>query len=154
MSEYKEIFDKEFLIRTRKIIEKSDTFEYSVTLLLNCTLSLVCLPIERSNEGYIRNRKLFNRLFNEISLKLDGLGVNIVESNTGTPSKQKLKCLRNGIAHIQMDSINENGEIVGVKIVGSTKFQRVSYECEFNFNVEQLKEFALFMVNKYLALQV
>ncbi len=151
MSEYKEKFDKEFLIRTKKIIQEADKFEYSVTLLLNCTLSLICLPIERSDGPSYRN----DRLYDDLASKLNNLDVIIDEmnrNNLNIPSRPKLKCLRNGIAHIKMDSVNKDEKITGVKIVGGTKYKNVKYKCKFNFTAEQLKEFSLFIVDKYLEL--
>ena len=42
-------FNKEFVERTIDILEKcSKNTEYEVTLLLNCLLALVTLPIERN----------------------------------------------------------------------------------------------------------
>lgn len=43
-------FDKEFVERTKEIVQTQckETFEYDVTLLLNCLLGLVSLPTERT----------------------------------------------------------------------------------------------------------
>ena len=41
-------FDKDFVKRTKNIIENiSKSTEYDVTLLLNCLLALVTLPLEQ-----------------------------------------------------------------------------------------------------------
>ncbi|MGL5124146.1 MAG: HEPN family nuclease [Fusobacteriaceae bacterium] len=44
---YKGKFSDTILERTKYIIEEYDG-NYEVTLLINCTLSLICLPIEDS----------------------------------------------------------------------------------------------------------
>ena len=44
-------FDKEFVERTKEIIEQSQCFEHKITLLLNCMLALVNLPTERTGKN-------------------------------------------------------------------------------------------------------
>lgn len=43
MGKYVWTFNKEFLTRAQRITQRG----YEATLLLNCTLALVCLPIEK-----------------------------------------------------------------------------------------------------------
>ena len=49
-----EVFDVEFILRTKKIISDYKG-KYNITLLLNCLLGLVILP----SEYYNRRRKTF-----------------------------------------------------------------------------------------------
>ncbi len=150
MGEYIESFDKEFLKRTKSIIKHSDLLKYNVTLILNCTLSLICLPIERSNEEYESNKAEYDILFSNLCQKIKDLGVNITDTTDATPNKQLLKCLRNGIAHIKLEAINGSGKISGVIITGSTKYHKTNYSCTFRFSKKQLKDFANYMVDEYL----
>lgn len=150
LGEYVGIFDKEFLERTKKIIKHSDLLRYNVTLVLNCTLALICLPIERSNEDYQNKTVVYDKLFASLYEKLVQLNVNITETQKNTPPKQMLKCLRNGIAHVKMTAVNETGKISGVTIIGGTKYQDIVYNCTFEFTKKQLKEFALYMADEYL----
>lgn len=147
---YTKAFEKEFITRTQSIIKQADSIDYSVTLLLNCTLALVCLPIERSQNVTGDSVAIYNTLISKLADKLDALHVIISETVSPTPPKQKLKCLRNGIAHIVMDAINEKGSITGVTIQGSTTHRSISYSCSFHFSKEQLKKYALFMSSEYL----
>lgn len=150
MGEYIKPFDEEFLKRTRSIIAHADLLKYNVTLILNCTLSLICLPIERSNAEYNVNPQGYDSLFSDLCAQLRQDGVVITETTNNTPNKQLLKCLRNGIAHIKMNAVNDRGQITGVEITGSTKHQNTTYSCTFQFTKKQLKNFANFMVKRYL----
>lgn len=150
MGAYVEPFDKEFLKRTRSIIKNVDLIRYNVTLLLNCTLALVCLPIEKCNDDYGNNQQAYNDLFARLCTKMDALLIYIVEQRPNTPAKQKLKCLRNGIAHVKMTAVNETEKIAGVSITGSTKLNGTTYTCTFEFSKKQLREFSLYMADEYL----
>lgn len=69
MSEYAGAFNKEFLNRTKNIID-TYTGEYEDTLLLNCTLALICLPIEKLINN---NYEIIDRVY----LKLEEIKVPI-----------------------------------------------------------------------------
>ena len=45
-------FNEEFVIRTREIVSTKciGEFKYDVTLLINCLLGLICLPIEHRSK--------------------------------------------------------------------------------------------------------
>lgn len=50
MGDYANGFEIDFLDRTLKILidlEKKEFTKYNITLLLNCTLALLCLPDEK-----------------------------------------------------------------------------------------------------------
>ena len=51
-----EEFDRDFIIRTLDIIDNCSKYtKYEVTLLINCLLALVTLPIERKNIQIVWN---------------------------------------------------------------------------------------------------
>ena len=150
MGEYIEPFDKEFLKRTKKILKHADFAKYNVTLILNCTLALICLPIERSNNDYKNNPAEYDRLFQSLADKLDELLVIVDEYGQTIPPKQKMKCLRNGIAHIKIEAVNGRNRIHGTIIEGTTKQNGMNYRCAFGFTKNQLTDFAVFMVDQYL----
>ncbi len=149
MDEYVKAFDEEFIKRTQSIIEQADSLKYSFTLLLNCTLALVCLPIERSQRSGDANATIYSDLISKLSDELGARNV-ISETISPTPPLQKLKCLRNGIAHVAMGAVNEKGTLSEFSIVGSTTHRKTTYSCSFHFNKDQLQKFALFMSSKYL----
>ncbi len=146
MSEYTGAFDKEFIIRTKEILEKYDE-KYEVTLLINCTLSLICMPIEKikySSNGS-PNLEIVDILSNQLQKFL-------VKCNTNN-NLALLKTLRNGIAHLDIKLINKKNCINNITITGSTKISKnTSVENIFSFKSTELKEFAIFMANEYLKL--
>lgn len=98
----------------------------------------------------MNDRETYNMLFSNLCQKMRDLGVIINEDIPNTPDKQMLKCLRNGIAHIKMEAVNNTGRIAGISITGTTKFRENNYTCKFTFTKKQLKLFANYMVQEYL----
>lgn len=62
MSIYAGTFDKELLTRTQNIL-KEYIGEFKFTLLINCTLALICLPIENIKEN---NNKIIDKVYEKI----------------------------------------------------------------------------------------
>ena len=64
-------FDREFVERTKKMIEYSSVIksEYDVTLLVNCMLALIALPTERTGNNN-KSRKFKSEITVWVLLKL------------------------------------------------------------------------------------
>ena len=147
-------YDIEFVERTKKIIAEYKG-EYKLTILLNCMIGLVILPNER-----LQNiaPELWNRNIEELPIYSD-LRVNIFnpiqkkDKETGGFIYYRktveifLKKLRNGIAHQNIQAINENGSFVGVII--RNKFRSI-VDFEVAFRRRELQKFANFIADQYL----
>ena len=138
-------FEKEFIERTLAILENlSEKTEYEVTLLLNCLLALVTLPIEREKESDLIG---FQRSCNK---KLKGL------KNSNNYIGDKLPCnyffrnIRNSIAHlyIELEESPINNQIDGVVLRNYTRAGKCNFQV--SISVENLKVFAKFVAEEYL----
>jgi len=58
-----------------------------------------------------------------------------------------LKKIRNGIAHQNMEPINNKGKWVGVKIWNDNQGMK---DFEIQFSIDELKEFSLFLAKRYI----
>lgn len=144
MSEYAGAFNKEFLNRTKNIIE-THTGEYEATLLLNCTLALICLPIEKLiNDNY--------EIINQVYSKLEELKIPITLKTDLSKEPENnymiIKALRNGIAHLGIDAVNADKKLSAFIITGTTENFKKKYE--FYFTLEKLRKFCDEMLNIYL----
>lgn len=143
MSEYAKTFNKEFLNRTKNIIE-TYTGEYEATLLLNYTLSLICLPIEK----LIGNNY---EIINQVYSKLEELKIPIISKKNNTKEENnyiKIKALRNGIAHLGIDAVNADKKLSALTITRTTEKFKKKYE--FYFTLEKLRKFCDEMLDIYL----
>ncbi|WP_066685027.1 HEPN family nuclease [Christensenella intestinihominis] len=143
--EYKKPFDVEFLNRTQELIKDAGKTKYEVTFLLNCLLGLICLPIEIYKEDINSSFRLENdEVFSALTDKLNCY-VTITEGKDYITPYTKLRCLRNGIAHLAMEAFpNDEGKVDKIEIKGSTRGKNHSIKCIFNFSVDSLKDFAAF----------
>lgn len=124
-----EKINMDFIDRTVHIIENY-TGPYGVTLLINCLLGLIILPKERD--------------YNNISKKLEfcDLGIRHEIKSWGTvPAKERtafhvLRCIRNSVAHFQMEMLWEDGEIRALRFHDQAGFVA-------EFAIDRLKEFVL-----------
>src|SRR5689334_18423128 len=114
MSSYKEIYEIEFITRTKQILNNYNKRKggYKLTLLLNCLVSLIILPSERAGldkpplwDSTTKHIDLFNT-------KIHPVWSDGKEHTLG----EFVKKLRNGIAHQNIKPINKNNQFVGVKI--------------------------------------
>lgn len=148
MSEYAGKFDRIFLERTKYIIENVET-KYEFTLLLNCTLSLICQPIEKLNANIIKNygKKEKNfEIVDQIAEVIKKYNSKLVGTNL-----QKLRCLRNGIAHLNISNIDCNGNLDKFRIVGETKTRKgIVIKNTFEYTQNDLKNLSLKFLDIYL----
>lgn len=144
-------FELQFVERTRDILLKYNG-KYSFSNLLNCTLGLIILPYENISSMEIWQKKL-----NEIDSlpKFDLIKFKPIKSikkdkEIYFPSTLEifLKKLRNGLAHQNINPINFEGNLIGVKILNKHINE---VDLEVNFTESQLKEFSLFISDLYLA---
>lgn len=111
MAEYCRPIEKSFVCRTNKLIQEYKG-RYDATMLLNCLLGLLVVPFEKYNE-YCKNeertsviRDMFDQLqadgrYNSYGYDYDDFGI--------------LRCLRNSIAHFNVESNYNGGIITGFK---------------------------------------
>lgn len=162
--EYKD-FEYDFVERTLRNIEwiekqnsivKDDPTSmmfYEFTNLINQCLGLILLPSQFSNSTFLAN-------FSQ-ELTHYGVGDNIVNKIKGNKDKTLsniLRHLRNGIAHghIQQYSVN-NHDITDVRILDADKGVVITSDDDahtiIEFNIEELKTFAIKVAKEYCRLK-
>lgn len=151
------MFDIEFILRTQKLI-KEYKGTYNITLLLNCLLGLIVLPTEFYNK---KSRTFFTKPltdYKEIEGLIKAISFNPTKRNRKAkgfiPDEKNLnvftKKIRNGIAHQQIECIDSKGKWVSVTIRDFNKFNNDNLELEVTWTIKQLKEFSLFISDKYI----
>jgi hypothetical protein len=120
--------EKDFVDHTLHILDHYDG-PYGVTLLVNCLLGLIVFPRER---GY-------RQITDTRCLDFDDLGIKErnVLSWGKIPRRDKnvarfLRCMRNAVAHIQIESISGDGEIQSLYFSDESGFEAV-------FDIETVK---------------
>lgn len=162
----------EIIQRTKEILESEyPTFEEKdreVTFLMNCLLGLIIAISESDN---ISKRTLRGKIDTEflslipkkigflnsitVSEDLTNSGFNELKVNVqhfdDLTSMDKLWLvtkLRNGIAHQNIQGINENEKWIGVRIWNENKNKQKDFE--IIFQIDELKNFALKLAEMYL----
>jgi hypothetical protein len=153
--------DLEFVQRTQHIINNYKE-KYDFTLLLNCTLGLIILPLEVN-----RKQKL-----NFLNGNLDDIDVikSILQNDPEhifKPTKRNLKTnkyeetsktllnflykIRNSIAHFANSKpINEGGIWTKIKLKDINKFNKGNIELELTISEKDLKNLAQYLSDEYL----
>lgn len=144
MSIYAGTFDKEFITRTQKILAEY-TGEFKFTLLMNCTLSLICLPIENIKEN---NTEIIDRVYEKLE-ELD-IEINLIKDKSKALETNylKLRALRNGIAHLNITPINSDNKLGSITIIGETESHNKKYK--FTYSEDKLEKFCQELLNIYL----
>jgi hypothetical protein len=152
-------YDKEIIRRTKELIESYEG-EYKITLFMNSLLSLIVLPKEYSKE---RNMKFLKELITEVDVIRNIISKNGfifkegVTNEKGKPSVPNprnldnlLRKIRNGISHQHITPVSSAlNKWTGVifKDYDSNHTQGLHIE----FTIAELKIFALYIANSYLA---
>lgn len=155
---------KEILDENYKSFEEKDR---EVTLLLNCLLGLIVAISENEK----RKKKVFKDNIDDYFLSLipDKVGfvesnrvgddltdANIKQLNVKVGHKEDLKGksqlwfinrIRNGIAHQNIEGINENDKWIGVRLWNTNASIK---DFEIIFTIEELKNLATTLSGKYL----
>lgn len=156
MVEYTDGFGKDFVMRTMNILDDLQdkrSFPYEVTLLLNCALALLCLPVQLIEEKPCETVRFSESCIN----KLEMLGVSIEkgsinpDTNNGRTKDQQIMCyMRNGVAHLHI-KLN-NG--IGIPEIETITIWNVSNNgvrnFEITFTVKQLNNFLKFVAHEFL----
>ncbi|MBR1385485.1 MAG: hypothetical protein IJ568_01500 [Bacilli bacterium] len=143
MSEMKN-FKVEFVERTLKII-KDDKLktEYEVTLLLNCLLGMITLPIETTKDE--KSKQIIEdyktNCINELKLLAKIEIINEQDDNA-------FRSIRNSIAHLEITPINSNGVISSVKFKDYNDSNKKVLS--LTIEVNNLKKFAIYVAEEYL----
>ena len=139
-----EIFDIEFIARTKNVIQEYKG-TYNITLLLNCLLGLIILP----SEYYKRRARIFFEKDISEFKELKGL----LENATFNPTKRKnnlIKKVRNGVSHQQIECVGNKGKWARVILKDINAYNQNSLELQVNWTIKQLRTFALFVADSYL----
>lgn len=128
----KTMIEKDFVLRTLHILENYDG-PYGVTLLINCMLGLLVLPKEKDYNN-ISDRDHIH--FSDLGIAKEDIASwgNIAEGDR--TAARFIRCLRNSVAHLQIESISEDGEIEGLRFCDHCGFEAV-------FPINKLKKFLI-----------
>lgn len=150
-----EKFNIKFVERTKEILE-SYKGAHEVSNLLNCTLGLIILPYEQIKE---KQNSFWDTELLTIS-NLPSFGIHKFEPIQSIrkenikyyPKTLKvfLQKIRNGLAHQNIQPVNENETFKGVIISNYFDKAKKHEDLKVEFGRDQLKEFALFIANEYL----
>ncbi len=150
-------FDKEFVKRTKDVlINCYKNTDYEVTLLLNCLLALVSLPMERKKVIVKENVDIKIIEFRKKCIdKLNNLKNNYKEEIFNSKDRYILNHIRNAIAHlhISLEESPYNGQIQNIILRDAEdihKFKVQDYNFAINISVENLKEFAIYVSDEYI----
>ncbi len=150
-------FDKDFVKRTLDILEECSQYtEYDVTLLLNCLLALVTLPIEKNKikKNNIQDADII-KFQNDCVDKMKELENLMDTDNSKNDEKFFFNNIRNAIAHlhIELEESLYNGQIENVILrnaLNDKEFHDKKYNLQINISVDNLKIFAKYVANEYL----
>ena len=127
---------RDFVDRTIHIIEHYDG-PYGVTLLVNCLLGLIVLPKEKD----------FNHISDRDHIHFFDLGIreNDIKSwgkieECERTAARFLRCLRNSVAHLQIESILDDGQIESLRFMDNSGFEAV-------FSIDTLKSILFRLAN-------
>ena len=159
-----------FVERTKNLLENNFDLmkekEAEVTFLLNCLLGLIITVSENekiSNKIFSVNidesfleaipEKIGFRTKKENTNKL--IGVQTISIPTGnknnlTQLKKSwfINKLRNGIAHQNIEAINENQKWVGIRLWNNNNSNEIDFEIEFT--IEELKKIGIKIASEFL----
>lgn len=142
-------FDKDFVIRTKELLsEFYDNTEREVTLLLNCLLALVVLPVERKNgENAIK--------FQEKCVDKMGALKNSIADEIFNEDRHTFNHIRNAIAHlhIELEESNYKNKISNVIFIdanSSSHYKNKDYNFKISISVDNLKKFAIYIADEFI----
>ena len=135
-------FDKEFVERTKYIIENIDhvAIKFEITLLLNCMMGLISLPTERTDSQD-------NEFKSSCVQKLRQLNVIHRETN----DDKTFRAVKNALSHMYIEPINQDAKIELIILRDKVNREANYYHTELIFSAQQLKEFALFVAELHLS---
>ena len=149
-------FEDEFVERTKTLLTDYKG-PWDVSNLINCTLGLIILPYE--NIKRTASKSVWSLELNMIP-GLPTFQLHIFEpirskkENKITYYPKTLKVLlqkiRNGLAHQNIEPINQDGRFTAVVIRNYFDDHRIHKDLEVQFSKEELRCFALFIAEEYL----
>lgn len=148
-------FDRDFIERTIEILDNCSKYtKYDVTLLLNCLLALVTLPIERKK--YHKNILLDSETVNFQKDCVEKIKQLKNEDNYYNDNDEYFfNNIRNAIAHLHIlvdkgksDNMIENVTLINAE--NEHKFKDGIINLSINISVENLRIFAKYVAEEYL----
>ena len=138
-------FEKDFVERTLNIIENSPTLsDYDVTLLLNCLLSLIVLPVESEKGNYSLKADEYKHNCVKKLCELTDLNINKIQYD------KVFVYIRNSIAHLNIKILNNNNIIEKVSFTDYSISGKKIFH--FTISVGDLKILAKYIAINYLKL--
>lgn len=139
-------FKRDFVKRTIEILDKNyENTEYEVTLLLNCLLGMVSLPIEDKKSSKDNHVVQFE---NDCVQKLKQLSIKF-QSNDSTD--QLFRNIRNSICHMHIEPSAYQGYIENINFRNFSNGNKGKLTFWVIISVENLREFANYVAKEYLS---
>lgn len=142
-------FEKEFVERTKKIL-LSDQYkecEYDVTLLLNCMLGLVSLPIEKASDNKKETERFRKRFQYQFRKRL----INLATIEESKNKFKTFKAIKNALSHMNIELGSDENKISRVIFMDiNPKKTEEGVHTKITFEVDKLREFALFVADLHL----
>lgn len=147
-------FEIDFVQRTKELLRYNGPWD--MTNLINCTLGLIILPYEniQGSPPPFWNTEL-DKIANLPSFKLQCFEPIKEMKESGfiyypKTLKVLLQKIRHGLAHQNIEPVNENGQFTGVIIKNYYPPNSGNLDLEVHFSQRELKDFALFIADEYL----
>lgn len=152
MAEMKD-FNKDFVNRTIKLLKrKDDEKDLEVTLLLNCMLGMVVLPIERYKND--KEKVIINNYMIKCVKKLKQLAGQTFKTDPENESETKIFCnIRNSIAHLNVTMSSYKGQIEKVTLKNYKTGNKRKETLSYTLSIDNLREFAIYIAEEYLKLE-
>lgn len=144
-------FEIEFVKRTKDLLLGYEG-PWDMSNLINCTLGLIILPYEATRESPppFWETELPNLPFRlEIFDPIQSIKNSKIKYYPKTLAVL-LQKIRNGLAHQNIEPVNENGKFAGIIIRNYFGLTKSHLDLKIHFSQQELKKFALFIANEYL----
>ena len=137
-------FKRDFVDRSIKVLNKYfENEEYEVTLLLNCLLALVTLPIENKKDIEDKDVNEFKRkCVNKLKELKNDMFYRKMDYKT------IFRNIRNSIAHLNIKEKSNKGKIESITLWNVNKNGKINFKV--NISVENLKLFAEYVAKEYI----
>lgn len=137
-------FDRDFIIRTKEILDKYyDNEKNEVTFLLNCLLALVCFPIEQKKDNFDEKTEIFRE---KCIKKLEYL--KNPKPYINNDASHFFENIRNSIAHLNIKFMKDENPIKNITLFDIDDKGKTNFK--INISITKLKEFAEYVANEYL----
>lgn len=145
-------FERDFVVRTMELLDRRfEKEENEVTLLLNCLLALVTLPIEREKNA-AKKRFKAKQFQDNCNSRLEELSKSFRWDEINNDN-QLFRNIRNSIAHLNISfELSPYGTIDYVNLKNYPDGDKSKCNFEVTISVDNLRTFAEYVAQEYINL--